>query len=462
MKIFMLPQIVSHAKHQLKQCAQTIACCCLLAICNSGLAHPTHHTAAPAYLSHVTAAVVNIAVQKKMDPQVFDMVKKQENLPDNLSTPQLGYMGSGVIMDTKLGTIITNNHVVKDAENIIVTLKSGDHYLAHVLHNDPSDDLAIIQIKAKEPLTSIAIANSDQARIGQNVMAIGHPFGLNESVTAGIISATDRSLALSADHTQTFLQTDAPINPGNSGGALINNQGKLIGINTAIISHADENAGIGFSIPSNTVVAVYHQLMTHGKVVNGMLGIIAQNMTPRIASAMGLTTQPGVVITQINPHSAADQAGLHNLDVINAVNHTPIHNILQLHHLLSLKRPGTIVHINITRAGKAKLINATLSDAQHAALTHITAPDLMGMQLETVDQLQANNQRLQGVQVKSVQPTSHAALAGVRAGDIIMQANLHPIHNLDQLIQQDTTKNTKKPMLLILNHHGIKDIAVIN
>ena len=429
-----------------------------LLLLNAAQAHPLrsgHHLTQN--LAQVTPAIVNISVQKKMDSQVFDLLKKQAHLPSNMPLPRLNYTGSGVIINASKGYIITNNHVVKNSQAIVVTLKTGDRYLAKLIGKDANDDLAVLKIKPQEALSALQFANSDQVQVGENVIAVGHPFGLRETVTAGIISALNRLIVLSPEHQQTFMQTDAPINPGNSGGALVNTEGKLVGINTAMLSTSDENAGIGFAIPSNTVHAVYQQLIKYGSVKPGMLGVIAQDVTPALASALQLKSSHGIVITQINPNSAADKAGLKINDVILSVQHTAINSAQHLHSLLILKRPKDQVTLHVMRQQKPMDITATLTDVQQATQEKVL-PHLSGMQLSNYHELQSNGQDLSGVLVKSVSTTSEGALAGLTAGDIITSANnQHPI-TLDVLTH--IAKNSSQ-ILLSIKHQGMNMLAVL-
>lgn len=423
-------------------------------------AHPlttTHKL--PNTLQQATQAVVNLSVQKKMDPQIFALLKKQSNLPSNLPLPKLGFSGSGVIVSAQQGYIMTNDHVVKQAQAVIVSLKSGDHYKARIIGEDPNDDLALLKIDAKEPLTALNFANSQQLNIGQNVIAIGQPFGLEESVTAGVISALDRDIPVTAERSQSFMQTDAPINPGNSGGALIDQQGRLVGMNTAIISTSDQSAGVGFAIPSNTVAAIYHQLAQFGKVEHGMLGVIVQNITPDLARVLQLKQQDGIIVTQVNPLSAAAKAGVEPQDIITQVNHTQIHNAQQLHNLLALKRPACKINLSIIRQHKPMLLGAQLMTLKQASMQHII-PHLDGMDLADYDELQNNSRQVQGVVVKSLDPTSDGALAGLAPGDVIIQANQYKVPNLSSLIQIIANK-PQQELFLVVNHHAVQEFVVL-
>lgn len=428
--------------------------------CSTIYAHPENKTINQNILQRLMPSVVNISVQKNMDPQVFALLKQHTALPNSTKPPRLNYMGSGVIVDAKHGYIITNNHVVKQAPAIIVTLKSGDHYAARLVGADPSDDLAVLQIQPKEKLTALGFATADQIHLGQNVIAIGHPFGLQETVTAGIISALDRAIPVEDQRIQSFIQTDAPINPGNSGGALINQQGLLVGINTAILSNSDESAGIGFAIPSKTVHAVYMQLINFGKVTHGMLGVVVQNITPEIATAMHLPIHDkGIIVTQVNSNSAAAQAGIKIADVILEVNQAPINNAEQLHDRLSVQRPGSVENLNILRDNKLLKITAKLMSLQQATRVAVL-PYFSGMQMANYQQLQPDGKYVKGIIIKSMSPTCNGSLAGLSTGDIITKIGDNSAPQVKEL--PIIARQNQQPLLIVSQHHGIHMLAVLN
>lgn len=376
-------------------------------------------------LAKVTPAVVNITVEKSIPTRPFSKAR----LEHKPSHKFIG-VGSGVIYNAKKGLIITNAHVVENAHLMLVTLKDGRRYIAKLVGKDTGFDIAIIQIKA-EHLTAIHFANSSNLEVGNFVVAIGSPFGLTQSVTSGIVSALNR------DHPkiegfQSFIQTDAPINPGNSGGALVNTKGKLVGINTALFGPMDSNIGIGFAIPSNMVKSVVTQLLKYGKVERGMLGVLAQNITPDLASALHLKNDKGGLVTQVLPGSAAAKARLEVRDIIKDVNGQTILSAAQLRNKLGVMRPGTKITLGIIRDHKPMTLTATVGSPK-AIMMQRQIPFLGGLSMRDYKEYQGNGETITGALVTNVSDTSAAALAGVRPGDIITRANNESISSVKQL-----------------------------
>lgn len=392
-------------------------------------------------LSKVTPAVVSVSVEKSIP-------KPTNPLQPNVTQPQpptkvLG-VGSGVIVDAKKGYIITNAHVVKDQKVMIVTLKDGSHYRAKLIGKDDGFDLAVIQIKAKH-LTPISFGNSNQLKVGDFVVAVGSPFNLSQTVTSGVISALNRSQP-KIEGFQSFIQTDAPINPGNSGGALLGMNGQLMGINTAIVTPSSGNIGIGFAIPSNMVKSVTDQLIKYGKVQRGILGVLAQNVTPELADAMHLKHTNGAIVTQAIEGSPAEKAGLKAEDVIVSVNGETVRDSIQLHNMLGIMRPGTHIRLTIVRNHKQQQLTAIVGNPKTVTLQH-ELPFLAGMRLQKYNDLEPNGRVLNGVLVISVSDTSDGALAGLAPGDVITHINNAPISNVGQVIKIAGSK----PGQLLLN-----------
>ena len=275
-------------------------------------------------LQSILPAVVNIKAQIKITDfnTLREMIKERSKEPDNEDSqaPDNMYISiaSGVIIDAKEGYILTNAHVVNDAQSVIVTLEDGRHFTAKIIGLDKPSDIALLQIKAQH-LSAVSIADSNMLKVGDFVVAIGNPFGLNQTVTSGIVSALGRT-RMGIENYENFIQTDAPINPGNSGGALINMKGQLVGINTAILAPERGSVGIGFAIPANMAKSVMVQLIEYGDVKRGMLGIGAQDITPELANAFKLNATKGAAVTQVWPDSPARQAGIQVGDIITAVN----------------------------------------------------------------------------------------------------------------------------------------------
>jgi serine protease Do len=269
-------------------------------------------------------------------------------------------LGSGVIVRTD-GYILTNHHVVDGAEAIKVELRNHRIFDAKVVGTDPPSDLAVLKIEAKD-LAALSLGDSDQARVGDVVLAIGNPLGIGQTVTAGIISAKGRSTGLSDGSFEDFLQTDAPINQGNSGGALVNTTGLLVGINSVILTPTGGNIGIGFAIPVNMARSVMEQLIKNGKVERGHLGISIQPLTPEIASSLGLSEARGVIVNSVTPNSAAARAGIRRGDVIVAFNGESVVDGNSLRNQVAGTRPGTEVKLTIMRDKQEQQVRATLGE----------------------------------------------------------------------------------------------------
>ncbi|MDA3942776.1 MAG: DegQ family serine endoprotease [Bacteroidetes bacterium] len=401
-------------------------------------------------LKKTLPAVVNVVVTGKPQPQQMNPLFNDPFFRQFFNAPQGQQQpmehptatGSGVILDAKKGLIITNHHVVRGAQKIEVRLNDNREFKAKVVGDDPSTDLAVIQIHAKN-LTQIPVADSSKLQVGDFVVAVGNPFGLRQTVTSGIVSGLGRHIGApegeQGSKYQDFIQTDASINPGNSGGALLNLQGQLVGINSEILSQSGGNIGIGFAIPSNLMESVYHQIEKYGKVKRGHLGVGGQNLTPELAKALGVNVNQGVVITQVAPKSPAAQAGLKERDVITQVDGKEIDNFSQLANAIGLRAPGDKVNITVLRDGNTKQLTATLGNAKDvsnvgAAVTGGALSDLLtGAQFGPLTDENALSGQVQGVVVTDVQRGSAAAEAGLRPGDVITSVNRQPISNVSQL-----------------------------
>nr|WP_295830059.1 Do family serine endopeptidase [uncultured Azospirillum sp.] len=311
-------------------------------------------------LEQVTPAVVNISVLSQApqaeNPLLRDpFFRRFFNLPDQMpqSRPQVS-AGSGVIVDARNGYVVTNNHVVENAQEIAVTLKDRRRLRAKLIGRDAATDIALLQIKA-DGLTALPIGDSDRAKVGDFVVAIGNPFGLGQTVTSGIVSALGRS-GLKIEGYEDFIQTDASINPGNSGGALVNFQGELIGINTAIIGPAGGSVGIGFAVPVSIVRSVMEQLREYGEVRRGRLGVAIQDLTPDLAESMSLKGDEGALIAKIERGSPADSGGLRSGDVVIAVDGRPVRSATDFRNRIGLLRVGTPVQLTVMREGGQKSV----------------------------------------------------------------------------------------------------------
>jgi len=310
-------------------------------------------------LETVTPAVVNIAVLSKA-PQIENPLLRDPffrhffNIPEMPQQRPRASAGSGVIVDARRGYVVTNNHVVENAQEIVVTLKDRRRFTARLVGRDAATDIAVLKIEA-DRLTALPMGDSDRLKVGDFVVAIGNPFGLGQTVTSGIVSALGRS-GLKVEGYEDFIQTDASINPGNSGGALVNFQGQLIGINTAIIGPAGGSVGIGFAVPTSIVRTVMDQIIEHGQVRRGRLGVAIQDLTPELAETLEVPGDQGAVIAKVEEGSAAARAGLRSGDVVTAVDGRPVHSAADLRNRVGLIRVGTPVQLQVIRRGEQRML----------------------------------------------------------------------------------------------------------
>jgi len=414
-------------------------------------------------LENVTPAVVNIAtegrIQLRQNPLFADPFFQQFfNIPDQPVERKTMSLGSGVIVDAKRGLVITNNHVIANAVQITVTLRDGRHLEAELVGTDPETDVAVIKVPA-EKLAALKPADSDKLRVGDFVVAIGNPFGLGQTVTSGIVSALSRS-GLGIEGYEDFIQTDASINPGNSGGALVNLNGELIGINTAIFSQSGGNIGIGFAIPINLALSIMEQLLQHGQVQRGFLGVQAQDLSPDLAEAFGLKQQSGAVVNRIMDDSPAAKAGLQPGDIVTKVNGRPINNASDVRNQIGLMRVGDTIEFEILREGKPQTITATIEAGKEVTGTPSAVnPRLEGM---TVGDLKPDHPlygKIEGIMVVDVQRGSPAWRSGLRGNDVITSVNKKPVKTLKEFLAQiDKNQN---PLLLRIVRGGMAAFIVI-
>ena len=379
-------------------------------------------------VNEVTPAVVNISVVTRAalenNPLFRDpFFRRFFNLPDRPQRQEQA-AGSGVIVDAARGYVITNHHVVKDAEQVIVTLKDRRQYPAKLVGADPGTDIAVLQIEAQE-LTAIRIGDSDTLQVGDYVIAIGNPFGIGQTVTSGIVSALGRS-GLSPEGYEDFIQTDASINPGNSGGALVNLRGELVGINTAIIGPSGGNVGIGFAVPSNMARIVMAQIVRFGEVRRGRLGLEMVDLTPALAKKLGVGAREGVAIASVQPGSPAEKAGLREGEAIVAMNGRPVRGAPELRARLGLTPVGEEVELRVQRGADARTVRLRIAPPQDPASAEGQAvAQLPGMSVVEIERGSPLYQRLRGggLIVSAVEQGSRAFQAGFRAGDIIIGVN---------------------------------------
>jgi len=381
-------------------------------------------------LEKSTPAVVSIAVKgthevKQNVPNIFRFFGNPNQNPNQAQQRPFRGLGSGVIIDAKEGYIVTNNHVIEKADEIMITLKDGRQVEAKKIGSDADSDIALLQIDA-DNLTEIKIADSDKLRVGDFAIAIGSPFGLGQTVTSGIVSALGRS-GLNIEDYEDFIQTDAAINSGNSGGALVNLRGELIGINTAILGPNGGNVGIGFAIPSNMMHNLAKQIIEFGEVHRGVLGVAGRSVNSEIAKAMELETSQGGFVEQVTPDSAADEAGIKPGDVITKINGKSIKTFNELRGKIGSIGAGKKVDLTIVRNGSEKEFTVKLkqSNANNVAAASIHRM-FEGAKLE-------NNNSNDGVIVKSIEEGSPAELVGLQSGDLISAINRTPINNVAEL-----------------------------
>ncbi|HAU6711594.1 TPA: serine endoprotease DegQ [Salmonella enterica subsp. enterica serovar Casablanca] len=383
-------------------------------------------------LEKVLPAVVSVkvegtAAQSQKVPEEF---KKffGEDLPDQPSQPFEG-LGSGVIIDAAKGYVLTNNHVINQAQKISIQLNDGREFDAKLIGGDDQSDIALLQIQNPSKLTQIAIADSDKLRVGDFAVAVGNPFGLGQTATSGIISALGRS-GLNLEGLENFIQTDASINRGNSGGALLNLNGELIGINTAILAPGGGSIGIGFAIPSNMAQTLAQQLIQFGEIKRGLLGIKGTEMTADIAKAFKLNVQRGAFVSEVLPNSGSEKAGVKSGDVIISLNGKPLNSFAELRSRIATTEPGTKVKLGLLRDGKPLEVEVTLdSNTSSSASAEMIAPALQGATLSD-GQLKDGTK---GVKVDSVEKSSPAAQAGLQKDDVIIGVNRDRISSIAEM-----------------------------
>ncbi|ECE8157862.1 serine endoprotease DegQ [Salmonella enterica subsp. enterica serovar Muenster] len=383
-------------------------------------------------LEKVLPAVVSVkvegtAAQSQKVPEEF---KKffGEDLPDQPSQPFEG-LGSGVIIDAAKGYVLTNNHVINQAQKISIQLNDGREFDAKLIGGDDQSDIALLQIQNPSKLTQIAIADSDKLRVGDFAVAVGNPFGLGQTATSGIISALGRS-GLNLEGLENFIQTDASINRGNSGGALLNLNGELIGINTAILAPGGGSIGIGFAIPSNMAQTLAQQLIQFGEIKRGLLGIKGTEMTADIAKAFKLNVQRGAFVSEVLPNSGSAKAGVKSGDVIISLNGKLLNSFAELRSRIATTEPGTKVKLGLLRDGKPLEVEVTLdSNTSSSASAEMIAPALQGATLSD-GQLKDGTK---GVKVDSVEKSSPAAQAGLQKDDVIIGVNRDRISSIAEM-----------------------------
>jgi serine protease DegQ len=417
-------------------------------------------------LQRVTPAVVNIAVvgsaQESRNPLLDDPFFRRffegPNAPPPPQQIPRQSIGSGVIIDGEEGLVVTNHHVVQGADSIVVTLNDRREYNAMLVGSDAGTDVALLRVANDDAqLTELPIGNSGDVEVGDYVVAIGNPFGLGQTATAGIVSAIGRQ-GVNIESYEDFIQTDASINPGNSGGALIDTNGQLLGVNTAILSGTGGNIGIGFAIPSNMVREVVAQLLEHGDVQRGRIGIAIQDVTPALSEALELDVDRGALVTQTEPGSPAEQAGIQAGDVIVAIDGKAIDSSADLRNEVGLVRAGEAVDATLMRDGDRRTVRATVAAEATAASPSARAADPSSVSLlagATVMEIPSDHPaygRVRGVWVSAVAPGSPAARYQLRPDDIITGINREPVRSVAELTA--ALSEARPPIALQVQREG--------
>lgn len=398
----------------------------------------------PDVIEGVTPAVVNISSKRMVktsltsDPYFRDFFRRFfRDLPTERIQRNLG---SGVIVNRE-GYILTSNHLVSEAEEIKVTLPDKREFDAEIVGTDSQSDVAVIKIEGDD-LPILPVGDSDRLRLGQTVLAVGNPFSVGQSVTKGIVSALGRTLEMPNISYQDFIQTDAAINPGNSGGALVNIDGELIGINTAIVSRSGGSQGIGFAIPINLATSIMESIIEHGYVVRGYLGVFPQDVTPGMASVFGIEGRDGALISEVAPDTPADKAGLKSGDVVIRFNGKKVKDSNQFRQLVADVTPGREVEVELIRDGERKKLEVKIeerpgSEREDREETGEGSTLFVGVGLRNLNDYLRNRLNIpddiRGVVVTEISGTSPAAEAGLREGDVIVEINRRKVDNIDDM-----------------------------
>ncbi|MFP3014649.1 MAG: Do family serine endopeptidase [Arsenophonus sp.] len=412
-------------------------------------------------LEKVLPAVVSIRVsgtriQNQQLPEEFKFFFGPNFPSQQQSIRPFEGLGSGVIIDAEKGYILTNNHVIDNADSIKIQLNDGREIDVKLVGRDPQTDIALLKIKdsktenlKKLNLVAIKIADSDKLRVGDFAVAVGNPFGLGQTVTSGIISALGRS-GLNIEGLENFIQTDASINRGNSGGALVNLNGELVGINTAILAPGGGNIGIGFAIPSNMAKSLSDQIIKHGEVKRGLLGIKGTEMTSDLAKALNIDAQKGAFVSEVIPNSTASKAGIQPGDVLISINNKYINSFAELRAKIGTSEIGKKISIGLLRKGKLIKLNVILEDSDYASTkAEVLTTSLMGATLSN------NTKGTKGVKVDNVLSNSPAAMLGLVKNDIIISANERRVENINQLRKIIESKPTALALNILRGNQNI-------
>ena len=396
-------------------------------------------------LKRVTPGIVNIStktqIQQAEHPLMRDPVFRHFfGVPNMPSQRESSSLGSGVIVDARRGYVLTNNHVVDKADEITVTLTDGRKLKAKLVGADRESDVAVVKVESND-LTQVPIANSDRVQVGDFVVAVGNPFGLGQTVTSGIVSALGRS-GLGIEGYEDFIQTDASINPGNSGGALVDLNGQLVGINTAILAPNGGNVGIGFAIPVNMAMSIMNTLVEHGEVKRGLLGVSVQDLTHELAQAFKLAQNQGAVITGVQPGSPAEEAALETGDVVLSINGRRVKNSADVRNIIGLAKIGDEVEVEVIHKGATVMREAKVAAPKIINSEGVSVhPKLAGTILRDVNGAGGES----GVLIEKMSTGSYAYQSGLQPGDIIIAANRRPAGSIAEL--RRAVKGAREVML---------------
>jgi serine protease Do len=409
----------------------------------------------PAVVNISARGIVNIppGLRDRSNPQEEEdnneddnMVPPEESGPGYPSKRRFESMGSGVIIDANHGYILTNAHLVRDTNDITVTLSDGRRLTARLIGIDTASDVAVLHIKA-DRLQSLPLADSDNVRVGDFVAAIGNPFGLKQTVTSGIVSGLERS-DIGIEGYEDFIQTDAPINPGNSGGALVDRSGRLVGINTAILAPGGGNIGIGFAIPVNMAVAVMKQLVEHGQIQRGVVGVMVQTLTPELADGFKVSGKSGALVTEVKAYSSAQAANLKVGDIITSVNNKSISSANQVRNIIGLMPIGNQMRLTVLRDGKPLTLSPKVMDPKaYQQVAERNNPFLFGAIYNDFNIHTSSMGDIRGIQLLQLTDESPLARANLHPGDIIVAVNGEPTPDYPAL--QKIAQNTHEKTLVV-------------
>lgn len=372
--------------------------------------------------------------------------------------------GSGFIF-SRDGYILTNNHVVGDADRMTVRLIDGREFEATLVGSDPPSDVAVIRIETDDDLPILELGDSDALEVGEWVLAIGNPFGLSHTLTVGVVSATGRSSIGVADY-ENFIQTDAAINPGNSGGPLVNLDGQVIGINTAIFSQTGGSMGIGFAIPINMARAIQRQLLEHGEVTRGLLGVVIQDLTPELADSFGVEGRKGALVAEVMPDSPAKRAGIQRGDIVLEMDGKAVANVAQLRNRIALTAPGTKARFRILRDGRERVVSVVIGklDAQTVASSADPANiGEIGLTVSEIDEERAQSLGYEGTSalvITSVEANGPAARAGLRRGMFIRQVNRRNVSTTAEFLEAIRAGDPDLALLLVQDAQGTRFVPI--